>query len=287
VAATADDDNAIDGRIYPLQPGRTSNFDNYSSFVHGINGIMIDISDLGKAPTLAELDQFFDFRVGNASNLEAWTTAPAPIAVSTRPGAGLDGSDRITLIWQDGAIRNQWLEVTVRPGLSGLTTPDVFYFGNAVGDNFDLTPDRRVDFVDRNRVLFAFGPAYTPANPWDVNRDGVVDQTDADLVEQNYTALTGDLNFDDAVTLADLAILQAHLNSPMDGAYQGDCAKRLVAPRAPTQRFQPARAAAVDRVVDKRAAELSVQARPGGTTILRSNRSPKSRSPVVELTRPV
>jgi hypothetical protein len=226
-AATSDDDNAIDTGRSPLLPGQTAKHENYSSFVHGINGIMIDVSDLGKTPTLAELDEYFAFRVGNSNDFGSWTAAPPPIAVSTRPGAGVNGSDRITLIWPDGAIRNQWLEVTVLPGLSGLTAPDVFYFGSAVGDNGDLTANRRVDFVDRNTVLFVFGPARTPGNPFDVNRDSVVDQTDADLVEQNYTALTGDLNFDDTVTLADLAIMQANLGSavptdPFKGDLSGD-----------------------------------------------------------------
>ena len=29
-----------------------------------------------------------------------------------RAGAGLNGSDRITLIWADGVIKKQWLQVT-------------------------------------------------------------------------------------------------------------------------------------------------------------------------------
>jgi hypothetical protein len=45
------------------------------------------------------------------------------------------GSDRVTLIWPDGAIQKQWLQVTVLGGGSiGLAAPDVFYFGNAIGE---------------------------------------------------------------------------------------------------------------------------------------------------------
>ena len=140
-AANSDDDAAITVDKIPLRPGETSSFANYSSFAHGINGMMIDIADLGKAPTWADWDEYFVVPRGNSNNLGSWAAAPAPIAVATRPGAGLNGSDRITLIWQDGAIRNQWLALTILPGLSGLTEPDEFYFGSSVGDTRQF--DRR------------------------------------------------------------------------------------------------------------------------------------------------
>jgi hypothetical protein len=35
------------------------------------------------------------------------------VSVSVFAGAGVHGSDRIELIWADGAIVNQWLRVTV------------------------------------------------------------------------------------------------------------------------------------------------------------------------------
>ena len=41
-------------------------------------------------------------------------------------------------------------------------------------------------------------------------------------MDVSYTALLGDLDFDDTVTLADLNILQAHLNSTVTNAYHGD-----------------------------------------------------------------
>ena len=51
---------------------------------------------------------------------------------------GVGGSGRVTITWADGAIRNEWLQVTVNPtAVTGLTAPDVFYFGNLVGDTGD------------------------------------------------------------------------------------------------------------------------------------------------------
>ena len=45
-----------------------------------------------------------------------------PSSVSLRAGAGIDGSTRITLIWPDGAIKNTWLQVTVKSNThTGLT----------------------------------------------------------------------------------------------------------------------------------------------------------------------
>ena len=43
------------------------------------------------------------------------------------PGAGVNGSDRITILWPDGTIRNTWLEVSVLPTFAmGLDRADVF-----------------------------------------------------------------------------------------------------------------------------------------------------------------
>ena len=117
-AANAADDNAIAPDKVALRPGIKATFANYTSYDKGINGLMIDVYDLPGTPTLND----FLFRMGNndkpygndANNpADDWPWAPDPIAVAVRPGAGQDGADRVTLIWEDGAIRNCWLQVTV------------------------------------------------------------------------------------------------------------------------------------------------------------------------------
>ena len=43
---------------------------------------------------------------------------------------------RVEIIWADGAIENEWVQVTVLADAdTGLAAPDVFYFGNAIGDS--------------------------------------------------------------------------------------------------------------------------------------------------------
>jgi len=115
-----------------------------TSYTKGINGIMVDIADA--AGTLTVND--FTFKVGSNNSLGTWTNAPDPQAFSVRPGAGVDGSDRVVIIWADGAIKNTWLQVIVEGndatgGMNtntGLAASDVFFFGNRVGDTQISSP---------------------------------------------------------------------------------------------------------------------------------------------------
>jgi hypothetical protein len=128
--AGGDDDAAIDPIKTPLLPQGTASSDNYTSYSRGINGIMVDINGLAGVPTIGD----FGVRVNQAAAPDTWSTGPSP-TVSVRPGEGVGGSDRVTLIWANRAILNQWVEVTVRAGANtGLGTDDVFYLANLVGD---------------------------------------------------------------------------------------------------------------------------------------------------------
>ncbi|MCK4624141.1 MAG: right-handed parallel beta-helix repeat-containing protein, partial [Phycisphaerae bacterium] len=127
-AAGVADDGAIAPDKTALLPGGTATFANYTSYSRGINGIMVDIANLPGTPTKSD----FVFKAGNDNTPAAWTTVPVPTSVTVRSGAGLGGSDRITIIWVNNAIQKQWLQVTVKAtAATGLTAPDVFYFGNA------------------------------------------------------------------------------------------------------------------------------------------------------------
>ncbi|MBW7992876.1 MAG: hypothetical protein FVQ84_23075 [Planctomycetes bacterium] len=129
-AANANDDNAIDPSKTALLPGQTTTLTNYTTYDKGINGIMFDINSLLGAPTASD----FQFLVGNNNNLSSWTTAPALSSVNFRSiGSGMD---RVTLIWSDNAIQNQWLQITVLPNINtGLSLADVFYFGNDIAND--------------------------------------------------------------------------------------------------------------------------------------------------------
>ena len=70
---------------------------------------MIDVIDLAGAPTVED----FEFRVGNDNDVTTWTDAPTPTSITVRSSAGLEGSDRIVLVWDDGTIAGKWLQVTM------------------------------------------------------------------------------------------------------------------------------------------------------------------------------
>ncbi|MBN2474517.1 MAG: lamin tail domain-containing protein [Pirellulales bacterium] len=170
-----------------LLPGETATFQNYTSYARGVNGIMVDIAGLRGA--LGADD--FTFRVGNDNSPGGWAVAPAPISVTVRAGAGQDGSDRVTLIWQDYAVQKQWLQVTVLANLrTGLPENDVFYFGNAVGESGNASVDAKVNPTDmllaRNNPRNFLNPAALDFN-CDYNRDARVNATDMLIARNNQT----------------------------------------------------------------------------------------------------
>ncbi|MCI0535268.1 MAG: LamG domain-containing protein [Verrucomicrobiales bacterium] len=188
--ATADDldDNAIPSNKAVLLPGGIATLSNYSSYSRGINGIMVDVAYVGSA-TLSNDD--FIFRVGNDNIPSGWTAAPAPSSITVRTGAGLSGSDRITLIWADSAIQKQWLQVTVKStSNTTLLKDDVFYFGNAVGDSGNSAADTKVNATDeilaRNNARSNGQAPITFA--YDYNRDSKVNATDEIIARNNATS---------------------------------------------------------------------------------------------------
>jgi len=196
---TAEDDNAVAPDKTALLPGETATFQNYTSYTKGINGIMVDIVGLGGTPTKSD----FTFRMGNDSNPDSWPLAPDPQYVVVRAGAGTGGSDRVMLVWDNypnptslyEAVAKQWLQVTVLDTVNtGLAEPDVFYFGNAVGEsgwgNFGNWAV--VNAVDSGAVRD------NPHNPFivpapiddfvDFNRDKWVNAVDFGFVRDNATS---------------------------------------------------------------------------------------------------
>jgi len=147
-AANWGDDFAIAADKAALLPGQTATFDNVTSYSRGINGVMVDV--LGLRGDVSADD--FDLSVGTPGG--AWAAAPAPASVGRRPGAGAAGSDRVTLTWADGAVKNSWLRVTVKANShTDLAANDVFYFGNLVAETGDSPATFRVNALDIGRVI--------------------------------------------------------------------------------------------------------------------------------------
>ena len=183
------DDSAIAPDKRPLLPGEArATAANYTGYALGLNGIMVDLDGAwGESFTASD----FEFAVGFGAGENRWTAAPAPREVAAR-AVDYQGRPlrRITLIWDDGAIRNRWLRVTVLPtDHTGLAAPDVFYFGNLAGDTGDAGAIvARVDALDYTRTLRRRGAIGDPASPFDHDHDGGVAPNDAGVSRRNAGA---------------------------------------------------------------------------------------------------
>ena len=174
-----------------LREGQTATFENYTSFVHGINGIAIDLFNTG---TFAASD--FGFRFGNVDDVSTWRTLDSSstiINLTTELGAGVNGSDRVFIEFADGAITNGWLQVTVfASNNTGLTADDVFYFGNAIGESGNDPINAVVNLADVGGVRTnqtGFGSTDV-LNVFDFNRDAVVNLADLAIARTNQSGFS-------------------------------------------------------------------------------------------------
>ena len=183
VAANAADDAAIATDKRVLLPGETATFANYTDYSRGINGLMVDIRGLpeGKGP-------LFNFQFLYADTGE-WDPAPDPRSITTRRGAGVGGSDRVTITWNDGVIRNRWLQVIVYPGSgTGLAARDDFYVGNRVAETGDDPAAAMVTAADVIATRANISRAASGVgNKYDHNRDGKVNVADVEIARRNRT----------------------------------------------------------------------------------------------------
>ena len=185
LSGDSSDDNAMARDVRALLPGGRATSANLSNSTRGINGLMIDLANIayGSVPTAAD----FVFRVGSGGDPATWPLAPAPTIGRFRRGGGAGGSDRITLTWADGAIRNQWLQVTVLAnGRTGLSSPDVFYFGHLDGEMGPARLGAAAAVVGSQdiaavRAHVSSRPA-NASNRYDLNHDGKVTARDVLLV---------------------------------------------------------------------------------------------------------
>ena len=184
--ANASDDQAIAPDKTALLPGQTATIANFTNYSKGINGIMLDVNNLGDSTALSTAD--FEFATGNGSNAADFTTMTLAVNVSVREGAGEAGSDRVTLTFPDGTANGQWLRVTLKANANiGLPSEDTFYFGNLVGE---VSGDGAVTSLDvlgvrSNRSSPFELPSVTSLH--DINRDNSVDSIDVLLVRSNRT----------------------------------------------------------------------------------------------------
>jgi hypothetical protein len=172
-----------------LPNGTTGAFNNVTSYSRGINGIMVDISDIPGTVTASD----FVFKVGNNNTPSSWAAAPEPSALSVVAGGGVGGSDRVIVTWATGAICNTWLEVQVLANTNtGLAYTDVHFWGNKAGDSGTATPATTLSTTttDSLQVFASLGGNKPITDLRDYNRDGQVSTIDSLLVFANLGSIT-------------------------------------------------------------------------------------------------
>jgi subtilisin-like proprotein convertase family protein len=185
-AANADDLAAVATDKRALLPGDFASSLNVTSYTRGLNGIVVELRNLAPAanPTAAD----FAFKAGNGTDPSAWLAGPAPAQVVTVRSPIPEEPARVFITWADGAILNKWLQVTtLATANTGLRQPDVFYFGNLVGETGDQpsgAPSITMrDFLVARRSLGTRGAGVT--SHVDFDRDGDVDALDLLAIRRN------------------------------------------------------------------------------------------------------
>jgi hypothetical protein len=181
---------AIATNKLPLLPGHIATFANYSSYYPGINGIILDVVGLPTGTTLLPGD--FTFLSGNTADPSTWAPVAVAPTISVFAGQGLNGSDRVELIWPDRTIVNQWLQLTVRATANtGFATPDVSYFGSLVGDtgnNGAGALSAYVTISDIAATKSRNGQGALINSAYDFNRDGSISISDIAIAKSNNGA---------------------------------------------------------------------------------------------------
>ncbi len=184
-------DNASDGDAIatdklPLFDGVVAAGINYSSFVHGINGIIVDFESLNGEVAIDD----FQFKIGNVNDSADWSEAPLPSSIETSFSGGANGSDRVTIIWPDGSIKSTWLQIRILGNTTTkLAEDDVFYFGSVVGESMNSDSDAVVNATDVGVIrsnLSGFSSVDIESE-YDMNRDGRVNATDIGIVRNHLS----------------------------------------------------------------------------------------------------
>jgi hypothetical protein len=184
-AVTAQDLAAIATDKQALLPGGQGGFANVTSYSKGINGVLVSFSAGSSLQTLTADD--FDFRVGRSASPNAFEDGPAPTAVTLIAGPTAEAGAKYAVTFANGAIRNQWLEVAVKANSrTGLSSPDVFYFGNLVGETGNNPAALATEAADLVRTRNAIGSgAAAITNVFDHDRSGAVSASDLVICRNN------------------------------------------------------------------------------------------------------
>jgi hypothetical protein len=180
------DDGGTAADKLALRPGDAPTFANRTSSASGINAVMVDIVGASDAFRTAPSVTDFVFETPAAGLTDSWIAAAAPAGVDIRRAGGAGGSDRVIFVWEDAAaVRSSWLRVTVLSNpRTGLARPDVFSFGNLIGDTGGASVVDAADVAATRANLGRTSPAALAAS--DFNHDGRVNALDLAIVRRNF-----------------------------------------------------------------------------------------------------
>jgi secreted trypsin-like serine protease len=190
---------ATDKTAYIPNGSNTSTFAAMSSYTKGINGVMVELTGTHGTLTTNDFSVKMSGQLGAVNNAPAtWQAAPS-FTLTLVPNTPTSGTDRYELTWADGAIMDRYMYVKVKGNdaaggndtNTGLAASDGFFFGSYVGDVGTPEPYPYVDATDQAQVRANQGPnAALPNNPYDFNRDAVVDNTDQNVARNNQGFMT-------------------------------------------------------------------------------------------------
>ena len=187
--ANPSDDSAIDTSKSALLGGQTATFANYTSYVRGINGVMIDVWGLWGTPTAGDFEVEVS-GVTDGDDAGDYVTTLTPASVTVRAGAGVGGSDRVTLIFGDTDMYNKrWCRFRVKASANtGLPSDEVFYWGLAIGETGNNPANAYVNASDRLGARTHSHSFLDPApvtDEYDFNRDRLVNAADR-LIQRSH-----------------------------------------------------------------------------------------------------
>lgn len=190
---SANDDAALDSSKEALMEEQAAAFENYTGYTHGITGVFVDIKNLASTPAAED----FQFRIGNSADPTTWAALATAPTVDVRPGAGVDNSSRVSLIWPAGTIVDQWLQITVRADGPNEIVPsdDIHYWGNQRGETGNDPARTTVNSGDFSAVsanYSGFGTAPV-TSAFDLNKDGRVNSGDNSTVSFRYSGFANTL----------------------------------------------------------------------------------------------
>ncbi|MDZ4850898.1 MAG: hypothetical protein SGI77_16555, partial [Pirellulaceae bacterium] len=90
-------------------PGQVASFANYTNYVRGLNGLIVDIANPSGTITAAD----FQLATWKGISVGGFTPLAAVPTITTIAGGGIANTTRIKIEFADNAIRNTWLRVTL------------------------------------------------------------------------------------------------------------------------------------------------------------------------------